>query len=97
MTDTSQKALESTVTSVLETTVEDWGLEIEGGIQPETTLIEDLEFESIDVVQLCVALEQKLDRKGLPFEKLFIKDGAYVDDVAVKDVAAFLHEELQAV
>ena len=96
MTDTSQQALESTVILVLEDTVEDWGLEIEGGICPTTTLIKDLEFESIDVVQLCVALEQKLGRKGLPFEKLFIQDGAYVDDVAVKDVAAFLHDEMQA-
>ncbi|QFT64318.1 acyl carrier protein [Roseivivax sp. THAF30] len=96
MTDTSTQALQSVVTSVLEETVQDWDLEIEGGIGAGTTLIEDLEFESIDVVQFCVAIEQKLGRKGLPFEKLFIQDGAYVDDVSVTDVVGFLQEELQA-
>lgn len=47
-------------------------------------------------MQFCVAIEQKLGRKGLPFEKLFIQDGAYVDDVSVTDVVGFLQEELQA-
>jgi acyl carrier protein len=94
MTDTSSAGLEATVVSVLEDTVQDWDLEIEGGIGAATTLIGDLAFESIDVVQFCVALEQALDRKGLPFEKLFINDGAYVDDVAVSEVVAFLQAEL---
>lgn len=87
-------ALEATVVSVLEDTVQDWDLEIEGGIGAATTLIGDLAFESIDVVQFCVALEQALGRKGLPFEKLFIRDAAYVDDVAVAEVVAFLQTEL---
>ncbi|MEO1554822.1 MAG: acyl carrier protein [Pseudomonadota bacterium] len=96
MTDTSTSALQATIISVLEETIQDWDLEIEDGITAETTLIEDLEFESIDVVQFCVALEQKLDTKGMPFEKLFIKDGAYVDDVTVNEVVAFLQSELQS-
>ncbi|MEM9761407.1 MAG: acyl carrier protein [Pseudomonadota bacterium] len=96
MTDTSMDALRGDVVSVLEETTEDWDLEIEGGIGAQTTLIGDLEFESIDVVQLCVALEEKLGKKGMPFEKLFIQDGAYVDDVSVDEVAAFLSQELQA-
>ncbi len=96
MTDTSAEALQTTVTSVLEETIQDWDLELEDDISGETTLIEDLEFESIDVVQFCVALEQKLGTKGMPFEKLFIKDGAYVDDVTVNEVVAFLQTELES-
>jgi acyl carrier protein len=88
--------LEGTVIAVLTDTVKDWDLDIEGGITPETTLIEDLAFESIDIVQFSVALEQKLGRKDLPFEKLFIEDGNYVDDVTVAEVADFLAAELQA-
>lgn len=96
MTDTSTNGLQTTLVSVLQDTIQDWGLEIEGGIGPQTTLINDLEFESIDVVQFCVAVEQALDKKGLPFEKLFIEEGAYVDDVSVSDVVKFLQGELQA-
>lgn len=93
MSDTGREALQKVVVSVLDDTVQDWDLEIEGGIGARTTLIGDLAFESIDVVQFCVALEQALGRKGLPFEKLFISDGAYVDDVSVAQVVDFLAAE----
>jgi acyl carrier protein len=97
MSDASREALEKVVISVLNDTVLDWDMEIEDGIKLDTTLIGDLAFESIDVVQFCVALEQALDRKGLPFEKLFIDDGAYVDDVSVTQVVDFLTVELVAI
>lgn len=95
MTDNSREALEGVVIGVLQDTVKDWDLELEEEIGPETTLIEDLAFESIDIVQFSVALEQALGRKDLPFEKLFIEDGAYVDDVSVADIVSFLAGELQ--
>lgn len=96
MTDTSKETLQSTVIAVLEDTVRDWDLELENPIGADTTLIEDLAFESIDIVQFSVALEQALNKKDLPFEKLFIEDGAYVDDVSVKDIVTFLSAEVQA-
>ena len=89
-------SLQDSVIAVLTATVEDWDLELEGEIGPATTLIGDLAFESIDIVQFCVALEQRLDRKGLPFERLFIRDGNYVDDVSVAEIAGFLSVELRA-
>jgi len=96
MTDTSADALQATVISVLTDTVADWDLDLEDPIGSETTLIEDLAFESIDIVQFSVALEQALGRKDLPFEKLFIQDGNYVDDVSVKEITAFLGTEMAA-
>ena len=96
MTDTSKDALQATVIAVLKDTVQDWDLELEEEMGAETTLIEDLAFESIDIVQFSVALEQALGRKDLPFEKLFIEEGAFVDDVSVTDIVNFLAGELQA-
>lgn len=96
MTDTDSATLQTTVIAVLMDTVQDWDLELDEGITGTTTLIGDLAFESIDAVQFCVALEQALGRKGLPFEKLFIDDGAYVDDVSVTQVVEFLSTELVA-
>ncbi len=94
MTDNNHQGLEAIVISVLKDTVQDWDLEIEGGIGAATTLIGDLAFESIDVVQFCIALEQALGKKGLPFEKLFIRSGAYVDDMTVSEIVTFLDAEL---
>jgi acyl carrier protein len=57
--------------------------------------MEDLAFESIDVVQLVVALEKNFERKGLPFEQLFMREGDYVDELEVKEIVEFLHKNLQ--
>lgn len=92
----TQTDMHQTVIGVLQETTRDWDMDLPEGIGAHTTLIEDLEFESIDMVQFAVALEQALGRRGLPFEKLFIKDGNYVDDVTVEQVVQFLCSELEA-
>lgn len=96
MSDITPEFLTATVVKILNETIQDWDLELEEEIGAKTTLTNDLEFESIDVVQLLVAIEQALGRKGLPFEQLFIEDGAYVDDVSVTQIVEFLMQELQA-
>ena len=53
-----------------------------------------LEFESIDIVQLAVALEQSFGQKGLPFEQLFMRDGDYVDEIFVSEVVDFMAGQL---
>lgn len=97
MTNAAHAELEKTVIRVLEETTQDWDLEFEDGITGATRLIEELQFESIDVVQFAVALEQALGKKGLPFEKLFIKDGNYVEDMTVTEVVQFLNDEMDSV
>lgn len=86
--------VESTVVTVATDTVSGWDLDLPDGITLDTRLMEDLSFESIDVVQFAVAIEQAVERKGLPFEKLFMKEGEYVDDVQLREVAGFLCKEL---
>ena len=60
------------VVSILEDITGDWDLDLSGGIGPETRLIADLGFESIDVVQFVVAIEQRFQRRDLPFEQLLM-------------------------
>ncbi len=91
----NQSQLEADVISVIESMVADWDLEYSDGINPETKLMEDLAFESIDVVQLVVNIERKLGRKDIPFEQLFLQDGDYVEEVQIKDVIYFLQQQLQ--
>lgn len=84
----------SGVTQVVTEMVADWDLDQPAGITPDTRLMEDLEFESIDIVQLAVSLEQHFDQTGLPFEQLFMRDGDYVDDLTISQIADFLREQL---
>ena len=89
----AEQGYEHVVIGVLQELTQDWDLELPNGIHRETRLMEDLECESIDIVQFAVSLEKALDQKGLPFEKLFMDGGEYVDDLSVTQVADFLRRE----
>ncbi|MFQ5677391.1 MAG: acyl carrier protein [bacterium] len=84
------------VLEILEDLTSDWETEFSEKIGPETQLVADLTFESLDVVQLSVALEEHFGRRKLPFQKLVTKpDGSYVDDLKVRDLVDFLHNSLK--
>ena len=91
----SREDIQSQVINILQEMTADWEMEHDEVIEPETRLMEDLAFESLDVVQLVVALEKGLGRKGLPFEKLFMQDGDYVDEISVREIVDFLIENLK--
>jgi|SRR5579862_2944278 len=86
--------VERAVVDVANDTISDWDVDLPNGITVDTLLIHDLAFESIDIVQFAVAIEQAAGRKGLPFEKLFMREGNYVDDVRLSQVVDFLCGEL---
>ncbi len=81
---------------ILKDMTSDWDNEITGPIGSETRLIRDLYFESIDVVQLVVAIQEHYHRHNLPFEELLMSDGRYVDELIVSDAVDFLHRHLNA-
>ncbi|MCR9092004.1 acyl carrier protein [Algiphilus sp.] len=76
---------------VLEDFIEDWDIELGEEIGRDTLLLADLEFESIDIIQLVVAIEETFGKRKLPFEQVLMKDGRYVDDLSVGAIADFLH------
>lgn len=90
----SKSAIQNDLFEILRDMMRDWDLDLDDGIGPETRLIADLEFESIDVVQLVVAIEERYGRGGLPFEELLMEDGRYVDEIVIGDVVDFLHQHL---
>ncbi len=91
---TSSEALIPKLTELLADFTADWDNEFEGEMDRGTTLLGDLGFESIDIIQLVVALEQLVGRRGLPFDKLLMKDGRYVDDLSVGQIADFLSQNV---
>ncbi|MBS0445533.1 MAG: acyl carrier protein [Proteobacteria bacterium] len=74
----------------------DWDLSFTGGVTPETRLMADLAFESIDVVQLVVAIEGHFGRRKMPFEQLMMVDGRYVQELQIKQIVDFLARQLDA-
>ena len=89
----SEDALVSEVINVVKDVVKDWDIELEEEINGDTGLIEELEFESIDIVRFVVALEQHFECRGIPFEKLFMNSGGYISELKIIEVAQFLSSQ----
>ena len=88
----SKEQIFQEVSRILTDMTSDWDIDFSGGITPDTNIIADLQFESIDVVQFIVQLEGKFQRKDLPFEKLLMVNERYRDDFTVQEVVDFLHQ-----
>jgi acyl carrier protein len=82
------------VAGILREMTSDWDLADEQPIGRDTHLVADLAFESIDIVQLIVAIEETFGKRSLPFDKLLMADGRYVEDLSVGQVADFLKAHL---
>ena len=72
----------------------DWDTDFSSPIGPDTRLVDDLGFESIDMVQFIVAIEERFQRRGLPWEKIIMNNGRYVDDINIGDLNARLFPPL---
>lgn len=84
----TETAIEHRLIKTISDFVEDWGLDVT--ITRNTKLVEDLEFDSIDVIQLVVAIESTFNSRNLGFQTLLMRDGRYVDDLSVGEIADFL-------
>lgn len=73
---------------------QDWDHEFEGEMTRQTWLLADLGFESIDIIQLVVAIEEMVGKRKLPFNELLMKDGRYVDDLSIGQIADFVATKL---
>ena len=85
-----------TVEAILEDMTADWDTEHNSKIGPDTRLVRDLNFVSIDLVQFVVAVEEAFKFRGLPWEEFMMSEGRYVDDIRVSDTVAFLQQHLNS-
>lgn len=75
---------------LLEDFTQDWDNEFEGTMGADTRLLADLGFESIDIIQLVVAIQEEILKRKLSFDRLLMKDGRYVDDLSIGQIADYL-------
>lgn len=88
------EAIQVKVIAVLQDMIADWELDDINEINAETKLMEDLAFESLDIVQFVVSLEKEFECRNLPFQNLFMNDSDYVDEIEVKEVVEFLKKNI---
>ena len=89
-----REAVLQSIIHILEDMTADWDTAFDEPVGAETKLVADLAFESIDVVQFIVAIEEHFRRRGLPYEEFLMKDGRYVDEIKVDHVVTFLCRHL---
>lgn len=88
----TESEIQSELIELLKEITEDWEIdEIE--ILPSTKIVEDLGFVSIDIIQLVVAIEEHFQQK-LGFNELLMKNGRYIDDLGVDEIAKFVERKL---
>jgi acyl carrier protein len=68
-----RETIKKIVTELLKNLLEDWEIDFVEEIKPETSLVNDLGFGSVDIIQLCVLLEREFQRK-FEFQKLLMKN-----------------------
>jgi acyl carrier protein len=94
MVEVTQEQIAADLEGIFHETMGDW--EYSGEITPDTRLFADLGLESIDVVALGGAIEEHYQR-NFPFAQWLIHmRDQQVDDIRVKDVIQFLHDNLKS-
>ena len=79
---------------IVEDLTQDWGLDLDEPVGLDTRLVGDLEFTSVDIIQLCVAIEEHYDQKKMGFQDLLMVDGRYADDLSIRQFIDFLTNKL---
>ncbi len=74
--------------------VVDWEPDFDAPIGRDTRIVEELGFESVDLMQLIVEVEKAFDGRGLPFDKVFMADSGYATEITVGELCDFLSEHL---
>jgi acyl carrier protein len=99
MDNADKNSLDAIVTDLVGLLTEmtsDWDTDFSGPLTAQTRLIGDLAFESVDVVHLMLAIQEHYGRHDIPFEDLLMRDGRYVSDLDVDQIAAFLAPYVKA-
>ena len=81
---------EARLIALLQDFTQDWDMDFEGQMAADTRLLADLSFESIDIIQLVVAIQEDILKRKLSFDSLLMKDGRYVDDLSIGQIANYL-------
>jgi acyl carrier protein len=80
----------ATVIDILREMTQEWDLD-PSTLGPQTRLSADLGLSSIDALHLMASIDTRLGCR-LSYERLILKDGKYVGELLVGELASFVHD-----
>lgn len=84
---------QTTVYDILNEFAEEWGLD-DLELTGETTLKTDMGFESTDIMQLFLGIQEAFPSIKIPFQNIIMNNGKFVEDLSVQQVIAFVNTEV---
>jgi acyl carrier protein len=85
--------IQASIIDILKDMTQEWDMDTVA-INSETKLMENLGFVSVDIIHLVVSIEEHFKQK-LGFNALLMRDGRYVDDLSVEEIANFVSSQLK--
>jgi acyl carrier protein len=92
----AESEIEATIIDLLKDMTQDWDLDLNEKISPETKIVEDLSFASVDIIHLIVSIEEHYKQK-LGFQELVMRNGRYIDDITVNEFVEFVSAKLNGI
>lgn len=89
----ARQDLESAIFGAVEELLDAMDAEFEEDLTAELLLVADLDFASIDFVQLIVAIEDRLGQK-VGFQDMLMQDGKYVEDLSIGQVVDYTEQRI---
>lgn len=90
----SRDQLRADVLEILREKVKKLDSGFSGTLTEETRMFGDLDFESVTLVEFCMAIGKHLQKK-IPFQNLVFRNGRF-QDFSVGELLTFLEEHLPA-
>src|SRR5258708_27943954 len=91
----SEVEIQAVIQKLIDEIAEDLDFDLDGPISAQTRLVRDLGLASVDFIQLIVGIERHFGRK-MKFHDLLMPNGAYVSDLTVGELVAFVPSKLHA-
>ena len=82
------------ILAILHEKVRKLDADFSGELHEGTRIVGDLNFESVTIVEFCMAIGKHF-RKKLPFQNLVFRNGRF-QDFSVGDLLAFVESQLKA-
>jgi acyl carrier protein len=88
-----REEIDRQVMDVLKNMTSDLDFEFANGIGSDTRIASDLDFDSVQIVQLFSALNKQFDGARFPYQDLVFKDNQFVD-FTIGDLVKFISGQL---
>ena len=80
--------IHESIAAIVREMTKGWDLEADQ-LGPETLLISDLGFSSVDIIHFLALVEMRFNQK-LPYDQIVMRDGRYVDDLSLRELIEFV-------